>query len=83
MFLLDIAVKSEKRVNIKAKDNKKLKFKRVEFENAQYYGISKIKGEIIKSQLNESEFGEINLHNKTMSIIYGTGIGIIVTAFSA
>ncbi len=77
---LEEAVKSEKRVKIKTKEQKTLKFNRVVLEEGQFYGI-KVKGkQINKTLLKIEDLKKVRLHNKTMSIILGIAVPVITIA---
>ncbi len=78
---LDEAITQQKRVKIKTKDGRKLKFKSVVIDSSQYYGIKKIRGKTVRTLIEPNNIETLRLHNKTMSIIYGTGIGLVVTGF--
>lgn len=75
---LDKAVAEAKRVKLKTKDGQKLKFKRIVKDSNQYYGLKKFKRKNTYTLIDPSSIESLRLHNKTMSIIYGTGIGFIV-----
>lgn len=78
---LNQAVKEGKRVKIKTIDNKTLKFKRIIYEDGEYYGIKPITfmNKVYKIiPLNQNKLQSIRLHNKTWSIIYGVGISIVI-----
>jgi hypothetical protein len=74
---LDKAVTEQKRVKIKTIDGQKMKFKRILLDSSQYYGIKKIKGKSKRFLIQPNDIESLRLHNKTMSIIYGIGIGIV------
>ncbi len=77
---LDQAIKEQKQVKIKTVDNKTLKFKKLIYEDGEYYGIktSAFTYEIHKIPFDKSKLQSIRLHNKTMSIIYGAGLSIVL-----
>lgn len=76
---LDRAVAEGKRVKLMTKDGQKFKFKRVVLDSGQYYGINKVKGKTLSTLIQSIDIESLRLHNKTMSIIYGTGIGWIIS----
>ncbi|BAO76214.1 hypothetical protein [Winogradskyella sp. PG-2] len=78
---LDKAVTEHKRVKIKTKDGQILKFKRILLDNSQFYGVKKVKGKYTRVLIQPNDIQSLRRHNKTMSIIYGTGIGILVSGF--
>lgn len=74
---LEEAVKSEKRVKIKTKENRTHKFSKLVLEEGQLYGV-KIRGnQISKTPLKVQELKRIRLHNKMMSILLGITVPII------
>lgn len=74
---LDKAVAEKKRVKIKTRDGKKLKFKKIVLDGNAYYGLKKVKGKEVRIPLKTNSLKSIRLHNKTLSIIYSTGIGFV------
>jgi len=48
---LEEAVRSGKKTKIETKINEYLKFQRISFEDGKYYGVKKVKGEIVKIPL--------------------------------
>ncbi|MFP4845219.1 hypothetical protein [Winogradskyella sp. PE311] len=74
---LDKAVTEQKRVKIKTIDGQKMKFKKIVLDNRQYFGIEKIKGDDVRILIDPNTIQSVRLHNKTMSIIYGIGVGIV------
>ena len=76
---LDEAVAERSRVKIMTNNGKKLKFKRIDLDSSQYYGVKKVKGISVRTLIDPSSIKSLRLHNKTMSIIYGIAIGIVVS----
>lgn len=82
---LDEAVEEGKRVKIMTKNGTKLKFKKIVHSNGFYYGIKRVKGNDKLDPIDPidpidpNSVESIRLHNKTMSIIYGTGIGLLIS----
>lgn len=76
---LDKAVEEGKRVKIMTKNGTKLKFKKIVHSNGFYYGIKRVKGNDELNPIDPNSIKYVRLHNKTMSIIYGTGIGILIS----
>lgn len=84
---LDQAVKEKRRVKIKTIDNKTLKFKKLIYENEEYFGIrpSTFMDEIYKIPIDQNQLQSIRLHNKTLSIIFGisaTTIFMVVIGYA-
>lgn len=75
---IDKAVTEQKRVRIKTKTGQKSKFKKIILDSSQYYGIKKVKGKYTRVLIQPNDIESLRLHNKTMSIIYGTGIGLVI-----
>jgi len=77
---LEQAVESEKKAKIETKGNQVLKFKRIGFEDEKFYGIKKIKGEMVKIPLDSMGIEKVMLHDKTLSTVLTIAlpIGIIV-----
>lgn len=71
-----------KRTKIQTYNNEVLKFRGIKSEDTQYYGVKKVKGEIVNIPLDENYIKSVKLENKTMSIILTIAlpIGIIVVA---
>ncbi len=74
---LEQAVKNETKVKVKTKSGKKLKFKRIEIEKGNYYGVKYFQGKMEKIYLEPKFIDSINEKDKTLSIILS--IGILVT----
>ena len=77
---LDEAVKSEIGVRVKTKENQTLKFKKIVFDEGQFYGIKKSKGDLIKNQINEQEVKIVQLQNKKKSSVLTAATAVIATA---
>ena len=80
---LEKAVKLEKKVIIITKTDEILKFQRIEFEDENFYGIKKVKGETVKIQLDSLGIKKVSLPDKTLSTVLWIGIPLgIVLAVS-
>jgi hypothetical protein len=77
---IEQVAKEEQKVKVITKDNVKLKFKRIGFNNDGYYGVKKQKGEIIKTHLDPSFINNIKEKDKTLSTILTIAlpVGILV-----
>ena len=75
---LEKAVQSEKKAKIETKGNESLKFQRISFEEGKYYGVKKVKGEIVKIELDSYGIKKVMLHDKTKSIILSIGIPLAI-----
>ena len=58
------AVKANTNVRIETKDNQLIKFKRIEFENGQYFGINKFHKEFIKTSIEVDMVENVKIKNK-------------------
>ena len=77
---LEQAVNSEKKVKIITKTDDILKFQRIGFEDEKFYGFKKVKGEMVKIQLDSLGIKEVSQHDKTLSTVLTIAlpIGIIL-----
>ena len=76
---IEQAVQNESKVKIKTNNNKKLKFKRIEFANGIYYGVNKTEQVTVKTPLDENSIDTIKEKNKTLSMIII--IGVVTACF--
>ena len=74
---LDEAVRADMKARIKTNDNRTLEFKRIRFENGQYYGVHNISRDIIKTQINEQKVERVQLKDKITSIILPVGMVLV------
>jgi len=56
-------------VRLETTSGEKLKFKRIGIDNGEYYGIKKVKGNIVKVPLNSNYIKNVKLKDKTLSTI--------------
>lgn len=77
MVTLDDAISEGKRVKIRAFDNMTYTYRSVEKVDGIYYGIKMKRKEMIRTPIDTNNIKKVKLHNKTMSIIYGTLIGAV------
>ena len=80
---LEEASKAEIQARVKTNDNQTQKFKRIGFENGQYYGVKKINGDIIKTQINEQKIKRVQLKDKTASTIIPIAVPVIIIGIAA
>ncbi len=78
---LDEAVQLEKRVKIRTLDGVTLKFKKVEQNDKGYYGIYTSKGTILQTPIDENNIEALHFHNKAMSIIGTSFIGLVCLVY--
>ena len=74
---LEKAAKEQLKTKVKTNTNKTYKFQRIGFENGEFYGLQKIKGEIVRVSLQDNEISKILLKDKTMSTILNTGLPVV------
>lgn len=77
---LEQAVKSHKRAKVETTTKQTFKFQAISFENDQYYGIKKVKGEIVKMPINQANLSKVRLENKTMSTILTIALPVGILA---
>jgi hypothetical protein len=75
---LEQASKNELKTKIVTSSNEKLKFKFIENKEGTYYGVKKIKGDIVKIPLNEKNIQKIVLKDKTLSLILTIAIPLVL-----
>jgi hypothetical protein len=76
-FTLEEAAKTDSKVKVHTVTNENLKFKRVGVENGQYYGVRKVKGELVKVPLDRTMLNKINVKDKTISTILNSTLGFV------
>jgi len=75
--LAEAANKGEK-VIVETTNGNRLKFKRIESSDGEYYGIEKIKGELIRTNLNEGHIQYVREKDRTLSTVVTIAIPILV-----
>lgn len=76
---IETAVKNKSKVKIVTKNNNKLRFNRIEFQDGKYFGIKKFNSGMVKASLDENSIETIKEKDKTLSTILSIGIpGVIV-----
>lgn len=86
---IEHAVQNENKVKVITKSGEKFKFSRIGIEDNSYYGVSKSKGEVVKTVLDEKSINTIKEKDKTLSTVLSLGVpvvilgAILVTAASA
>lgn len=80
---MDQAIQKESKVKVKTQSGEILKFKRVGFENGNYYGVKITKGEVVKIPFEEKRIAAVNEKDKTLSIIMTIGLPIFIIIGSA
>ena len=67
-----------KRTKIQNKDNVILKFRGIKMEDNQYYGVNKVKGDMIKIPIDENFIKSVKLENETMSTILTIALPVTI-----
>lgn len=75
---LDQASKADIKTKVSTKDGEKLKFERIGVEDEKYYGVRKVKGELIKVPLNEDYIEYVKLKDKTTSTILTIALPVAI-----
>ena len=81
---LEWAAKQERKAKVETKNNQTYKFKRIQSDKDQFYGIRKVNGELIKTPLQTDNLNKIQLQNKststiaTITTVLGSLIGVIL-----
>jgi hypothetical protein len=74
---LEQAAKEQLKAKVKTNTNKTYKFQRIGFEDGEFYGLQKTKGEIVRVSLQDNEISKILLQDKTMSTILDIGLPVV------
>lgn len=82
-FTLEEAAKTDSKVKVQTVTNENLKFKRIGVENGQYYGVKKVKGELVKVPLDRTMLNKIKVKDKTLSTILTIALPIVIIAGGA
>ncbi len=75
---LEQAAKEENKVRLETTSGEKLKFKRIGIDNGEYYGVKKVKGNIVKVPLNSNYIKNVKLKDKTLSTILTIALPIAI-----
>lgn len=79
---MDQAVQSGSKIKVKTKSGENFKFKKIDVENGNYYGVKKINRKIVKIPLYEDNIERIQPKNKTLSTIINIGVPVIIISIS-
>ena len=79
---LEQAVNEHKRTKVETVNKQTYKFQSISFENNQYYGVNKVKGETVKIPLDQAELSKVRLENKSLSVVAGFAILIGVAGIA-
>ena len=75
---MDEAVKNECKVMIKTNNNEILKFKRIGFENGDYYGVKHRTGKMAKIPLEKETITSIREKDRALSNIVTIGMPLLI-----
>ena len=75
---LEQAANEENKVRLETTSGEKLKFKHIGIDNGEYYGIKKVKGNIVKVPLNSNYIKNVKLKDKTLSTILTIALPIAI-----
>jgi len=79
---LEQAALVQTKVKLETKSGEKLKFIRIGVENGNYYGVKKVKGNIVKVPLETNYIKSVKLKDKFQSDAAGAIILIFILAWS-
>ncbi|MEL0457522.1 hypothetical protein WJN01_14880 [Flavobacteriaceae bacterium SZ-1-7] len=80
---MDEAVKNESKVMVKTNNNEILKFKRIGFENGDYYGLKHRTGKIAKMPLEKETITSIREKDRALSTIVTIGMPLLILLSAA
>lgn len=66
---LDQAVHKGKKVELVTNQDEVIKFKRIESENGLFYGVTKVKKELVRIPINAEQVKTIRPKNKVVSVL--------------
>jgi hypothetical protein len=75
---LEQASQEFKRVKIQTNGNEILKFRGIKMENKQYYGVKKVKKELINTLIEKDNIKSVRLENETMSTILTIALPVTI-----
>ena len=75
---LEEAAKSETKIIVKENNSKAIMFNRIEVEDGKYFGVKKVKGELLNFALNEDNLSRISLKDKTLSTVLSIAIPLVI-----
>ena len=75
---LEQAVNEHKRTKVETVTKQTYKFQTISFENDQYYGVKMVKGETVKTLIDQANISQVRLENKSLSVIGTIGLSVLV-----
>jgi len=78
---LEQAVLAQTKVKLETKSGEKLKFIRIGVENGNYYGVKKVKGNIVKVPLETNYIKSVKLKDEFQSTVTAISITLIIIYF--
>lgn len=67
-----------KRTKVQTVSNEIFKFRGIKYENNQYYGVQKVKGEMINMPLEEKYIKSVKSENETMSTVLTIALPVTI-----
>ena len=78
---LEQAALAQTKVKLETKSGEKLKFRRIGVENGNYYGVKKVKGNIVKVPLETNYIKSVKLKDEFQSTVTAISITLIIIYF--
>ena len=75
---LEQAVNEHKRAKVETLTMQTYKFQSISVENNQYYGVNKVKGETVKTPIDQDDLSKVRLENKSLSVIGTIGVSVLI-----
>ena len=75
---LNEAYKSQTKVKVLTSDNETFIFKRIDFVDGKYYGVSKKVDQLEAAPLDNNNVNSIRILNKTASTVLNVGVPLII-----
>jgi hypothetical protein len=78
---LEQAALEQTKVKLETKSGEKLKFIRIGVENGNYYGVKKVKGNLVKVPLETNYIKSVKLKDEFQSTVTAISITLIIIYF--
>ena len=79
---IEEASKTQNKVKVYTTDNQTLKFKRIDFIDGKYYGVSKKTSKFEDIPLDKNNINSIKVKNKTVSAILNVGTPVVIVGLT-
>ena len=76
------AMKEGRRVKVKMKDARVIKFDRIVYSDSSFYGIKKKRGSLLQTPLRNIDIESIRMKNKTISFFLTLGASTLLVMLS-